>query len=100
MSTYTEFTESLRDQIVDSIKEGEERGLQAVSSVTSLIEKVLPAASTVEAAGTKYFPFVKSLPGAGKLRPPADVLASNAAFLERLVKAQTTFAVTLLEAGR
>ena len=97
MPTYTEITDSLRDQIIETIKDSEERSLTAVSSVNNLFEKLLPAVSKVEDAGAKLFPFARSLPVVGNLPKANDVIAANTAFVERLVKAQTAFAVTVLD---
>lgn len=97
MPTYTEVTDSIRDQIIETIKDSEERSLTVVSSVTNLVEKLLPVVSKVEVASAKLFPIARSLPVVGNLPKPTDVLAGNTAFVERLIKAQTAFAVAVLD---
>jgi|SRR6476659_8367540 hypothetical protein len=97
MPTFTELTDSIRDQIIETIKDSEERSLAAVSSVNSVVDKLLPVVTKVEDAGVNLFPFARSLPVVSSLPKPSDVIAANTAFVERLVKAQTAFAVTVLD---
>ncbi len=97
MPTYTEVTDSIRDQIIETITDSEERSLTAVSSVNSLVEKLLPVVSKVEGASARLFPYARSLPVVGSLPKTADVVTANKAFVERLLKAQTAFAVAVLD---
>ena len=97
MPTYTEFADSVRDRLADTITQAEGRGLEAVTSVNSMVDKFRPMASKLESMGAKLLPSVGSLPVIGGLPKPAEVIAANTAFIERLLKAQATFALTVLD---
>ena len=96
MPTYTEFADSVRDRLAETITQAEGRGLEAVTSVNTMVDKLRPMASKVEAMGAKLLPSGLSLPVVGGLPKPAEVIAANTAFVERLLKAQATFALKLL----
>ena len=86
MPTYTELTETVGDQVVDAVKQAEERTVSLVSSVNELTAKLFPPVPSVAAV-----PAVEGLPSA------SDVVAANAAFIERVLQAQTSFALSVLE---
>ena len=82
MPTYTELTETVGDQVADAVKQAEQRTLSLVSSVSELTSKLLPSLPEV--------PGVEALPTA------SEVVAANAAFAEKLLQAQTSFALSVL----
>ena len=82
MPTYTELTETVGDQVVEAVKQAEERTLSLVSSVNEMTSKFLPSVPDV--------PTVDGLPSA------SDVVAANAALMEKVLQAQTAFALSVL----
>jgi hypothetical protein len=86
MPTYSELTETVGDQVVDAVKQAEERTVSLVSSVNELTSKLFPSA-----------PAVPAVPGVEGLPSASDVVAANAALMERLLQAQTSFALSVLE---
>ena len=83
MPTYTELTETVGDQVVEAVKQAEERTLSLVSSVNELTSKFLPSVPDV--------PTVDGLPSA------SDVVAANSALMEKVLQAQTAFALSVLD---
>ena len=82
MPTYTELTETVGDQVVEAVKQAEERTVSLVSSVNELTSKFLPSVPDV--------PTVDGLPSA------SDVVAANSALMEKVLQAQTAFALSVL----
>lgn len=100
MSTYTDFTDSLFDQIVASIETVEDRALAAVSSGNTFAKRLLPTVAKVEEFGAKYYPPARSFPIVGKLPAlpkAADRLADDTAFAQRTIKAQADAARKLVD---
>ena len=83
MPTYTELTETVGDQVVGAVKQAEERTLSLVSSVNELTSKFLPSVPDV--------PSFDALPSA------SDVVAANSALMEKVLQAQTAFALSVLD---
>jgi hypothetical protein len=83
MPTYTELTETVGDQVVEAVKQAGERTLSLVSSVNELTSKFLPSVPDV--------PTVDGLPSA------SDVVAANSALMEKVLQAQTAFALSVLD---
>ena len=84
--TYPELTKSFGDQVVDAVKQAEERTVSFVSSVNELTAKLFPPV-----------PSVPAVPGIDGWPSVSDVVAANAALAERLLQAQTSFTLSLLE---
>src|SRR5262245_29126871 len=85
MSSYTEFTQSVGDQVVDAVAQAEERAVSITSSLNSLSSKFLPS--------------VGSLPTFDALPSASDVVSANAALIGRVLDAQTKFLLGVLDAS-
>ena len=83
MPTYTELTETVGDQVVEAVKQAEERTVSLVSSVNELTARFRPSVPDV--------PTIEGLPSA------SDVVAANSALIEKVLQAQTAFALSVLD---
>lgn len=82
LPTYPELTKSFGDQVVDAVKQAEERTVSAMASANEVVSALLPSV-----------PAVPVPEGAS----PSAVVSANAALLERVLKAQTKFALSVLD---
>src|SRR4029453_11546941 len=74
MPTYTELTETVGDQVVEAVKQAEERTVSLVWSVNELTSRFRPSVPDV--------PTIEGLPSA------SDVVAANSALIEKVLQAQ------------
>lgn len=84
MSTYTEFITKVGDQVVDAMKEAEERTAAVVSSINDAAAKLVPSVVTV--------PGIEALPSAH------EVVTANFAIAGRLLDSQREFVLFLVDA--
>ena len=82
LSTYSELTKSFGDRFVEAVKQAEERTVSAITSANEVVGALLPP--------------VPSLPVPDAVPSASDVVAANAALLERLLEAQTAFTLSVL----
>jgi hypothetical protein len=83
LPTYPELTKSFGDQVVNAVKQAEERTVSAIASANEIVSTLLPSVPSV--------PVPEGAPWA------STVVTANAALLERLLKAQTKFTLSVLE---
>jgi hypothetical protein len=83
LPTYPELTKSFGDQVVDAVKQAEERTVSAITSATEIVSALLPSVPSV--------PVPEGVPS------PSAVVSANAALLERVLEAQTRFTLSVLE---
>ncbi len=83
LPTYTELTKSFGDQVVDAVKQAEERTVSAITSTNEIVSALLPSVPSV--------PVPEGVPSA------SAVVTANAALLERVIKAQTKFTLSVLD---
>jgi hypothetical protein len=83
LPTYPELAKSFGDQVTDAVKQAEERTVSAIISATEIVSSLLPSVPSV--------PVPDGVPSA------STVVSANAALLERVLKAQTKFTLSVLE---
>ena len=88
MSTYLDMTKTIGDQLVDGLKQFEERSVSALSSFGEVASKLMPELP----ADVTLPDFVTSLPSA------SEIVAANFAVIERVMKAQKAVLLSLIEA--
>ena len=83
LPTYPELTKSFGDQVVDAVKQAEERTVSAMASANEVVSALLSSVPSV--------PVPEGVPSA------SAVVTANASLLERLLKAQTKFTLSVLD---
>ena len=83
LPTYPELTKSFGDQVVDAVKQAEERTVSAISTTNEIVSSLFSSLPSV--------PVPEGVPSA------SEVVSANAALLERVLKAQTKFTLSVLD---
>ena len=89
MSTYVDTTKSIGDQLVDGLKQFEERSVSTLASISEFATKYMPEMPDMQ---------LPEFPSFGEFPSASEVVAANFALFERVMKAQKDVLLSLIDA--
>lgn len=89
MATITEKTNAIEDQVLETVKQGQDAILKAVRTWAEAAENLLPD-----------LPTLSDLPMADQLPTVSEIVDSSFAFADKLIASQREFAAAVLAAAK